>query len=170
MSFRHLIVLALVAEEIPAEGQVEDVAELVGHFEILGDVGAEPLEFVGLVPGADAEHQSAIRQCVGRGDFCGEPGRVVQGQDHDRGAEADLFGDRGAMRHHHQWRGTQAVVREMVLGEPGDRVAERVGQPRLLGDFAKYLRGRLVRLARPHQIEDPEVHRLILQFSSPHRE
>src|SRR5437773_2310137 len=53
----------------------------------------------------------------------------------------------------------------MVLGEPGDRVAERVGQPRLLGDFAKHLCRRLVRFARPHQIEDPEIHRLILQFS-----
>jgi hypothetical protein len=56
----------------------------------------------------------------------------------------------------------------MVLGEPGDRVAERVGQPRLLGDFAKHLRRRLVRFARPHQIEDPEIHRLILHFRSAH--
>src|SRR6266571_7028953 len=53
----------------------------------------------------------------------------------------------------------------MVLGEPGDRVPEPVGQPRLLGDFAKHLRRRLVRFARPHQIEDPEIHRLILHFS-----
>ena len=35
MSFRHLVVLAVVAEEIPAERQVEDLAELLGHFEIL---------------------------------------------------------------------------------------------------------------------------------------
>ena len=47
MRFRHLVVLALVAEEIPAEGQVENVAELLGHLEILDDVDAEPLEFVG---------------------------------------------------------------------------------------------------------------------------
>ena len=161
MGFRHLVVLAVVAEELPAEGQVEDVAELVGHFEILGDVDAEPLEFVGLIAGADAEHQSAIRQRVGGGDLGGEPSRVVQGQYHDRGAEPDPFGDRGAMRHHHQWRRAQAIIREMVLGEPGDRVAELVGQPRLLGDFAKHLRRRLVRFARPHQIEDPEIHRLI---------
>ncbi len=68
------------------------------------------------------------------------------------------------MRHHHQGRRTQAIIREVVLGEPGDRVTERVGQPRLLGDFAKHLRRRL-RFARPHQIEDPEIHRLILHFS-----
>src|SRR5437867_10574721 len=64
------------------------------------------------------------------------------------------------MRHHHQWRRTQAVVREVVLGEPGNRVAELVGHLRLLGDLAEHLRGRLARLARPHQIEYPELHRL----------
>jgi len=77
MSVRHLVVLAVVAEEVSAEGQVEDVAELVGHLEIPGDVDAEPLEFVGLITGADPERQSAIRQGVGRGDFGGEPSRVV---------------------------------------------------------------------------------------------
>jgi hypothetical protein len=46
----------------------------------VGDVDAEPLEFVGLITGADAEHQSTVRQCVGRGDFGGEPSGVVQGQ------------------------------------------------------------------------------------------
>ena len=85
MRFRHPVVLALVAEEIPAEGQVEDVAELLGHLEVLLDVDAEPLELVGLIARSDAEHQSAIRQCVGRGDLGGEPRRVVQGQHHHRG-------------------------------------------------------------------------------------
>jgi hypothetical protein len=46
----------------------------------------------------------------------------------------------------------------MMLGEPRDRVAELVGEPRLLGDFAEHLGRRLVRLARPHQIEDAEFH------------
>src|SRR5439155_389451 len=78
----------------------------------------------------------------------------------DSRAEPDPPGDRGAMRHHHQWRRTQAVVREVMLGEPGDRVAELVGHLRLLGDLAEHLRGRLARLARPHQIEYPELHRL----------
>ena len=50
-----------------------------------------------------------------------------------------------------------------MLGEPGDRVAELVGELRLLGDFAEHLRRRLVRFARPHQIEDSEFHRLILR-------
>jgi hypothetical protein len=73
-------VLAVVAEEISAEGQVENVAELVGHFEVLDDVDAEPLEFVRLIAGADAEHQSAIRQRVGRGNLGGEPSRLYKGK------------------------------------------------------------------------------------------
>ncbi len=32
-------------------------------------------------------------------------------------------------------------AREMVLGEPGDRVAELVSEPRLLRDFGKNFRG-----------------------------
>src|SRR5258708_39577614 len=46
----------------------------------------------------------------------------------------------------------------MVLGEPGDRIAEFVGEAGLLGDLGKHLRCRLVRLARPHQVEDAEFH------------
>src|SRR5713101_8067692 len=46
----------------------------------------------------------------------------------------------------------------MMLGEPGDRIAELVGEPGLLGDLAKHLRRRFLRLARAHQIKDPEFH------------
>jgi hypothetical protein len=142
------------------------MSQLLGHLEILRDVGAEPLELVGLVAGSDAEHQPAVRQCIGRGDLGGEARGVVQRQHHHRSTQPDPTGDRGAVRHHHQGRCTQAVVREVVLGEPGDRIAELVGHPRLLGDLAKHLRGRLVDLPRPHQIEDAELHRLILQSAS----
>ena len=158
--------LAVVAEEILGKGEIEDVAELLGHLEIVFDVDAEPLEFVGLVAGADAEHQPPVRQRVGGRDLGGEPRRVVERQDHDRGAEPDLLRDRGAVRDHHQRRRAQAVIREMVLGEPGDRVAELVGEPRLLGDLGENLRGRLFRVARPHQVEDAEFHRPLLRVAS----
>jgi len=116
-------VSAIVAEEILGEGTVEDVAELLGHLEIGVDVDTEALELIGLVAGADAKHQAPVRQRVGGGDLGREPGRVVERQDDDRGAEPDPLGNRGAVRDHHQWRGAQAIVREMVLGEPGDLVA-----------------------------------------------
>ena len=147
MGLRDLVMLAVVAEEILGKGTVEDVAELLGHLQIGFDIDAEPLEFVGLVAGADAEHQAPVRQRVGGCDFGREPRRVVERQDHDRGAEPDLFGDRGAVRDQHQRRRAQAVIREMVLGEPGDRIAELVGELRLLRDLGKNFRCRLFGIA-----------------------
>ncbi len=126
VGLRDPVVLAVIAEEVLGKGTVEDVAELFGHLQIGFDIDAEPLEFVGLVAGADAEHQAPVRQRVGSCDLGREPCRVVERQDDDRGAEPDLFGNRGAMRDQHQGRRTEAVIREMVLSEPGDRVAELV--------------------------------------------
>lgn len=45
-----------------------------------------------------------------------------------------------------------------MLGEPGDRVTEFVGEPPLLRDLRKDFGCRLLGLARPHQIEDSEFH------------
>ena len=53
--------LTVVAEEILGKGAVEDVAKLFGHLQIGFNIDAEPLEFVRLVAGADAEHQAAVR-------------------------------------------------------------------------------------------------------------
>ena len=94
--------LALVAEKILVQREIEDLGKFLGHFEVLFEIDAEPVEFIGLIAGADAEHQPAVRQRVGGGHLGGEPRRVVERQHHDRGAEPDVLCDRGAMRHHHQ--------------------------------------------------------------------
>src|SRR6516162_11391935 len=52
----------------------------------------------------------------------------------------------------------------MMFGEPGDRVAEFVGEPGLLGDLGEDLRGRLCRITRPHQIENAVFHSPLLRF------
>src|ERR1700747_732615 len=51
----------------------------------------------------------------------------------------------------------------MVLGEPGDCVAELVREPRLLRNLGKHFHCRLFGVARPHQIEDAEFHRPLLR-------
>jgi len=142
-----LVVLAVVAEEILRKSTVEDVAELFGHLQVGLDIDAESLEFVGLVARADAQHQAPVRQRIGGRDLGRQPRRVVKRQDDDRGAEPDLFGDRGAVCHQHQRRCAEAVIRKMVLGEPGDRVAELVGEPRLFRDLGENLHRRLFRVA-----------------------
>ena len=58
----------------------------------------------------------------------------------------------------------------MVLGEPGDRIAELVGEPGLLGNLGKHLRRSLFRLARAHQVEDAEFHRALRMLDSRHGE
>src|SRR5690242_5106717 len=60
VSLRDLIMHTDVAEEIVGKGRVEDVAKLFGHLQIGFDIDAEPLQFVRLVAGADAEHQAPI--------------------------------------------------------------------------------------------------------------
>jgi len=52
----------------------------------------------------------------------------------------------------------------MVLGEPGDRVTELIGEPRLLRNLGKDFGRRLLGVTRPHQIEDAEFHFLLLCF------
>ena len=98
---RDLIMLTVVAEEILGKRTVEDVAEFFGHLQIGFNVDTEPLEFVGLVTGAHAEHQAPVRQRVGGCDLGQEPRRVIKRQDYHRGAEPDLFCNRGAVGDQH---------------------------------------------------------------------
>lgn len=58
----------------------------------------------------------------------------------------------------------------MVLGEPGDRVTELIGQPRLLRDLGKDFGCRLLGVGQPHQIEDAQFHFLLLCFGLVYRE
>jgi hypothetical protein len=94
-------VLAVVAEKILREGAVEDFTEFFGHLEIGFDIDAEPLEFVGLISGADSEHQSPARQRVGSGNFGRKARRVIERQDNDCSTEPNLLRNRGTMRDEH---------------------------------------------------------------------
>jgi hypothetical protein len=158
--------LTVVAEEILGKGTVEDFAKLFGHLQIGFDIDTEPLEFVGLVAGADAQHQAPVRQRVGGCDLGQQPRRVIERQDYHRGAEPDLFGNRGAVGDQHQGRRAEAVIGEMVLGKPGNRIAELVSEPGLLRDLGKYFCCRLFGVARPHEIEDAKFHRPFLCFAA----
>jgi hypothetical protein len=54
----------------------------------------------------------------------------------------------------------------MVLGKPGNRIAELVSEPGLLRDLSKNFCCRLLRVARPHQIEDAKFHCPFLRFAA----
>src|SRR3954464_11278347 len=78
MRLGHLIVLAIVGEKIAVQREIKDLAELLGHFEVLLEIDTETFKFVGLVTGTDSEHQPTIRKRVGHRDFGGESSRIVQ--------------------------------------------------------------------------------------------
>src|ERR1700682_3955187 len=58
---------------------------------------------------------------------------------------------------------------ELVLGEPGDRVAELVGQPRLLRDLGKNFGCRFFGVPRPHKIELKMPNSIVRSSACPHR-
>src|SRR5437660_177064 len=54
--------LTVVAEEILGKGTVENVAKLFGRLQVGFDIDTKPLEFMGLVAGADAQHQASVQK------------------------------------------------------------------------------------------------------------
>ena len=92
------------------------------------EFNAEPLELVRPIARAEAQDEASLGQDV---DECGvldHPDRVLQRQRHHRGAELDALGLRREIGDIGERVGQDAVaVGEMMLGDPGDVVAEPVG-------------------------------------------
>ena len=158
---RHPVVLAFVRERLAREREVQHVEELLEHFLRVREVLPESLELVGLVTAAEAQHEASIGQAVHHPDLGEHPRRVIERGDDDGGGELDAGGFAGAARRHDEGRGADAVVREVVLGEPGDLEAEPVRLPHLLEVLLEHALRRGPALPVPHQSEIAEVHRLL---------
>ncbi|KJY45469.1 hypothetical protein VR46_14610 [Streptomyces sp. NRRL S-444] len=123
------------------EGGAQRVQGLVEEGSAAGEVGAEDLELLLHVAGADAEDQPAAREVVEGGVLLGAEQRVAQAQDRDVAQQADVLGDPGQ-----EGEGGHRVVPDGAhgSGEPardGDVVtggdvpeAGPVGGPRHLGE------------------------------------
>ena len=99
------------------------------------EVAAEALELVGPVAGAQAEHHPTAREDVHEGHVLDHADRVVEGQRHHRGAEADARGPGRQVAHvGEDVRHDAVLVREVVLGHPRGVVAQAVGGLDLGGD------------------------------------
>src|SRR5262245_49625712 len=90
MGFGHLVVPAVVAEEVLLECPIEYLEKLIGHLDLVVYVNTETLELVGLIAGPDAEHQAAPRQSIGAGDLRDQPHWLVERHYDNRRAEADV--------------------------------------------------------------------------------
>ena len=105
--------------------------ELPGFAEaVAGGLHADPEGVVFRLRGAaaHADMQVPVAQRLQHRHVLGEAHRVVPGQHHDRGAEAEAGTGGGDMGQEQQRVGLRVVVAEMVLDHPGGVVAQAVQQ------------------------------------------
>ena len=98
--------------------------------EALGRLGlrdAETGEFVIAVALADAEIEPPVRQQIERRRLFGNQHRIVPGQHHHRGAEADAFGAGGEIAQQRKRGRDLSVAGEMVLDDEDAVEAQPLG-------------------------------------------
>jgi hypothetical protein len=157
MRFRQPKVPPLMAEGLLRGDALEhrhEFDQLVGGG---AELFAEPLEFIGLIAAADAKHEPSMGQRVDHADLRHQPHRVIQRHDDHAAAPLDAAGLAGEPRNHHQRRRANAVVGEMMLGEPGYGKARVLRRLHLLHRVVIHpVRGRAAR-AISHQVELAEI-------------
>lgn len=121
------------------------------------DLHAEALELVVLVAGADAQLEPPAGDGVAS-RFGEQARRMVHGQHADRAAKPDALRLPRHVGYHHQRRGAEAVVGEVVFRIPGGVEAGLIGSDGLPDGRAQHLIRRLVVAALLHQHEDAEFH------------
>jgi len=153
-----LDVLPLEAEPFLRQAELDDVEELVEDGRRVLDPHAEAVELEFLVAGPDAELEPSVGDGVGEAGFRQQAQGVVHRQDANGAAEPDALRQRRHVRHHHQRRGAEAVVGEVVLGVPRRVEAGLVGERGLLHRGVQHLGRGLVVAALLHEDEDAELH------------
>jgi hypothetical protein len=122
--------LPLVGKRLAGHQALDDIEVLVEAVALLPGILAIADELVRQVPGADAEHETSAAHHVDHRVGLGDAPRVVEGEDRDRGPEADALGALRKRGQHHRRIGHHAVLVEMVLG-----AKERV-ETQALGELA----------------------------------
>ena len=151
-------VLPFVAEAPLRQAELDDVQELVEDRRRVLDVHAEAVELELLVAGSDAELEPPVGDGVGEAGFRQQAHGMVHRQDADGAPEPDALRQRRHVRHHHQRRRAEAVVREVVLGVPRRVEAGLVGEHGLLHRGVQHIGRGLMVAALLHEDEDAELH------------
>ena len=150
-----LEVEGLAAPALPHQGDA-----LLGARARIVAVGLEGLVVLQGAAAADADVEAPAAHHVEHGELLGQVDRMVQGQQAHPHAQAQGGRAGREVAGQHGRRRAEAVVVEVMLGEPDGVVAERLGGEHLLegGVVDGLLAPRLVAL---HEKEQPELHRVL---------
>ena len=116
-------------------------------------------ELLRLIAAANPDVEPAVRGDIDQREFLRQPQRVREWQHRDGEANPDPLGGLGKGRSHRRQVADDAVVREVVLGQPAPVESETVGENRLLDRLAKDVALRAVTSPR-EEVIDPELHTL----------
>ena len=152
-----LVVLPLERKRLPGPRARQDLQRFLESLPVLVLRHAVAAELGGAVAAPHAHVESALRDDVDERHLLGEPERLVERE--DRGGEADTNA-LGPGRDRARERGRidrEAVVDEMVLGQPHRIEAELFRPHHLLELAVNDLRVRIARM-RLEEIIGPELH------------
>src|SRR5262245_1447663 len=151
---------ALEIEGLAAPALAHQLDPLLRARPGIASVGLEGLIILKGAAAADADVEPPAAHHIENGQLLGEVDGVVQGQQAHPHAHAQGGGAGGQIAGQHWRRWTEAVVVEVVLGEPDRVIAQRLGGYHLLEGGAVHglLAPRLVAL---HEKEQPELHRFL---------
>jgi hypothetical protein len=123
-------------------------------------IGLEGLVVLQRAAAADTHVEPTAAHHVEHRELLGQVDRMVQREETHAHAQSKRAGTCGEERRQHRRGGTQAVVVEVMLGDPHRVIAHRLGSQHLLERRIVYalLAPRLVPL---HQKEQSEVHGLL---------
>ena len=118
--------VGLAVDGLAAQQRHDDVERLVHHLALVAGIDADLQRVVDQRAGTHAEHRAAPRHVVELDHAVGDHERVVVGQRHDPGAEADVAGALRRGGDEHLRAGDQLEPAGMVLADPGLVVVEPV--------------------------------------------
>jgi len=150
-------VLAVVGEAFLGPCLDDDIDGFLEPFAAGVDVDAHAVELLLLITSADAEVDASVADHIQHGHFLGHQDGIVQGQDDDRSADADVFGASGDGAEERPDAAEQAVAGETVLAQPRLIKAGFVGEGNLLQSVVEGLGRREVFMVG-NDGEDSELH------------
>ncbi len=167
MRLRHANVLSCVFDGATGDELLRHVHGLEEDVAARLEVDAELVELVLLIATAETEHGPAIAQLIEHRDIFQHAQRLIERRNDDRRAKPDALRQARHVGRHGHGRRAEAVVREVVLREPGDVEADLLCEPDLIRALGIDLARRLGGIALRIEAEESEMHGLSVPIQMP---